>query len=113
MSRKQQKLTCGYQQEYTLLQEKGMPKEPTLEHLVAELPANVKSFSVNRFRSLDPDPPERDDPQCNRVREEWQGMLEADEVLEVHYRRLERARRLLTELEVAQRMLKAELATCR
>ena len=87
-----------------------MPKEQILEDLVAQIPANGKSFTANRFRSLDPDPPERDDPWYNRVRREWQGMLEADEVLETLYAQLARTRRLCMEFEVAQRLTRAQVA---
>ena len=110
MRSKQQKLTCGYQQVYTRLQEKGVPTEHTLEHLVAEPLVNGKPCGVNRFRSLDPDPPERGGPWCNLVEKEWQEILEADEVLEALYRHPELARRLFMKLEVVQRTLKAELA---
>ena len=86
-----------------------MAKEPSVEELVAQLPADAKPFSVNRFRSLDPDPPQKDDVWSNQMRKQWREILDADEVVEELQTQLEQAARLAMELRVAQSIIRAEI----
>lgn len=93
-----------------LLRNKGMSKEPSIEHLVAQLPADAKSFSVNQFRSLDPDPPQNEDVWSDQMRKQWREILDKDEVVEELQTQFEQAARLSMELRIAQLAIKAQIA---
>jgi hypothetical protein len=88
-----------------------MTDEPILEYLTAQLQSYdqpPESFTLNQFRSLDPNPPQGQEAMRDLGNEKWRVFLRMDEEIEELYAQLQRARRLCNELEIAKEIITAK-----